>query len=114
MTQANYTVDPQGKPLAVMVSIATLEQALDTLQRAPWKNWRVDQSIDALRAALANAERVESKPTFTTGHCKEKQKPGGCQLHNLQCGYPKCDRGPTIDLGRYAGTYGGYITKATP
>lgn len=28
----------------------------------------------------------------TTGHCKEKAKPGGCQLHNVQCGYPKCDR----------------------
>lgn len=23
--------------------------------------------------------------------CPEKQKPGGCQLHNLQCGYPVCD-----------------------
>lgn len=23
--------------------------------------------------------------------CKERLKPGGCQLHNLQCGYPKCD-----------------------
>lgn len=28
----------------------------------------------------------------TTGHCKEKAKPGGCQLHNLQCNYPACDR----------------------
>lgn len=26
-----------------------------------------------------------------TGRCEEKRKPGGCQLHNLQCGYPKCD-----------------------
>ena len=26
------------------------------------------------------------------GKCKEKAKPGGCQLHNLHCGYPKCDQ----------------------
>jgi hypothetical protein len=32
------------------------------------------------------------QPLFTTGHCKEKAKAGGCQLHNLQCGYPACDR----------------------
>ncbi len=24
--------------------------------------------------------------------CPEKLKPGGCQLHNLHCGYPKCDQ----------------------
>ena len=33
-------------------------------------------------------------PYFTTGHCKEHSKPGGCQLHNVQCGYPQCDRKP--------------------
>ena len=31
-------------------------------------------------------------PKYTTGHCDNRKKPGGCQLHNLQCGYPKCDR----------------------
>lgn len=25
-------------------------------------------------------------------HCKEKLKPGGCQLHNLQCGWPACNK----------------------
>lgn len=29
---------------------------------------------------------------FTTGHCQEKAKPGGCQLHNIHCGFPDCDR----------------------
>ncbi len=33
-----------------------------------------------------------SQPKITHGHCSEKNKPGGCQLHNLQCGYPKCDQ----------------------
>jgi hypothetical protein len=31
-------------------------------------------------------------PSYTEGHCAEKRKPGGCQLHNLHCGYPACDR----------------------
>jgi len=32
------------------------------------------------------------EPTYTTGHCAEHAKPGGCQLHNLHCGWPDCDR----------------------
>lgn len=30
--------------------------------------------------------------TYIYGICAERRKPGGCQLHNLQCGYPDCDR----------------------
>ena len=30
----------------------------------------------------------------TTGHCPNNRAKGGCQLHNLQCGYPDCDRKP--------------------
>lgn len=26
--------------------------------------------------------------------CPEKQKPGGCQLGNLRCRYPVCERPP--------------------
>lgn len=33
---------------------------------------------------------------WTTGHCSRKKAPGGCQLHNLQCGYPECDRKPAM------------------
>jgi len=32
------------------------------------------------------------EPAYTTGHCAEHAKPGGCQLHNLHCGWPDCDR----------------------
>lgn len=39
---------------------------------------------------------VSEKPAFTTGHCENKSQPGGCQLHNLQCGYPDCDRRPNV------------------
>lgn len=27
-------------------------------------------------------------------YCPEKLKPGGCQLHNVQCGYPRCNEPP--------------------
>lgn len=36
---------------------------------------------------------VPGKPV-PIDYCPEKLKPGGCQLHNLQCGYPKCNQAP--------------------
>jgi hypothetical protein len=39
--------------------------------------------------AAAPAAQVADKPRM--GGCPEKNQPGGCKLHNLQCGYPKCD-----------------------
>lgn len=58
----------------------------------------------ALPVALANGalERREDKtppqlsepktPQGRVTGCPERRKPGGCQLHNLHCGYPACDR----------------------
>ena len=34
---------------------------------------------------------------YTTGHCQNHKQPGGCQLHNVQCGYPNCDRKPVVE-----------------
>ena len=52
--------------------------------------------LERFAALVAEKEReawVKKTPTtVTTGHCKEKAKPGGCQLHNIQCGFPACDR----------------------
>lgn len=39
-----------------------------------------------------NKTLADVQPGFTTGHCQHKNRPGGCQLHNLQCGWPNCDR----------------------
>lgn len=36
---------------------------------------------------------VPGKPV-PVDYCPEKLKPGGCQLHNLQCGYPGCNQPP--------------------
>lgn len=73
------------------MSIQAMKQALEALERAHSEGMTVIDEIDALRAAIKAAEKQEPVD-YTTGHCKEKAKPGGCQLHNLQCGYPDCDR----------------------
>jgi hypothetical protein len=52
---------------------------------------KVETAITSLRQAIAEAEKQEPV-SYTTGHCKEKAQPNGCQLHNLHCGYPVCDR----------------------
>ena len=72
MTQVQYTVEPQGRPLAVMVSIATLEQALEVLLNTtglPSTDARSFDnrilSIRALRAAIANAEPKKISLTNT-------------------------------------------------
>jgi len=48
--------------------------------------------IDELRDALNSWENQEQ--VAIAGLCAEKAKPGGCQLHNLHCGYPACDTKP--------------------
>ena len=48
-----------------------------------WSGWK------------AASKQPEQKPVaHTTGHCENHQQKGGCQLHNLQCGWPDCDRKP--------------------
>lgn len=49
--------------------------------------------VDQLHCRTAKVDaQVPSPANFTVGHCLHKQAPGGCQLPNLQCGYPHCDR----------------------
>lgn len=48
--------------------------------------------------AEQEAETKVSEPAWTYGHCEHKRAPGGCQLHNLQCAYPDCDRRPAAAL----------------
>lgn len=61
----------------------TKEQADGYTNHPDW------QALYAAPVAMPAQTRTQ---IFTTGHCKEKAKPGGCQLHNLQCSYPECDR----------------------
>lgn len=39
-----------------------------------------------------NNTLADVQPSFTTGHCQHNNRLGGCQLHNMQCGWPNCDR----------------------
>ena len=65
----------------------------------PDELWSANESLDDLfKAAMQAKELIKPDPkvsqaeSFTTGHCTHKNSPKGCQLHNLQCGYPACDR----------------------
>lgn len=51
-------------------------------------------SCDAAKVKAPNVPVPAPAPTKKVHHCAEKNKAGGCQLHNLQCGYPKCDQPP--------------------
>ena len=56
------------------------------------------QDFDTFEEVLGPLLKCLQKPIpinaeFTThGQCSEKKKPGGCQLHNIFCGFPACDR----------------------
>lgn len=41
----------------------------------------------ALKSAVP-AQELE----YTSGHCEQNKQRGGCQLPNVHCGYPNCDR----------------------
>jgi hypothetical protein len=87
------------------MNIETMKQALGALERSVSTCFDrraheevmsrpehfINQTITALRTAIAEAEKQEPV-AYTTGHCKQKAQLGGCQLHNLHCGYPDCDR----------------------
>ena len=55
-----------------------------------------DAIIDMARLA---ARPAQGEPKYTTGHCENHKQPGGCQLHNLHCRYPECDRKPAQGEG---------------
>lgn len=43
--------------------------------------------------ALHDAWR-DSEAPIKRDYCPERLKPGGCQLHNVQCGFPRCNDPP--------------------
>jgi hypothetical protein len=76
----------------ILIDLATVKQArhaLGNLCMHPGGAMYL-QDLYNLDAALEEAKNLS--PTHTSGHCKNKARPGGCHLHNLQCSYPECDR----------------------
>lgn len=49
---------------------------------------------DMLTAWEAAQRHIKEPEPRTMGRCDNHKRPGGCPLHNLQCGYPKCDEFP--------------------
>lgn len=64
--------------------------------------WRYNRDHDRGRATasrwdspwniLPKYPEPAAEPVW--GLCPHKKQKGGCQFHNLQCGYPKCDTTP--------------------
>ena len=80
-----------------MTARALMQQALEALELLTQSTTEAaldyaDNAIDALRERLA--QPVQEPVAHTTGHCENHKQKGGCQLHNLQCGWPDCDRKP--------------------
>lgn len=76
----------------ILVDRSVLEQALEAIgafQRSEECEQLFLDATESLHGALAAPE-----PKYTTGHCEEHAKPGGCQRHNLHCGFSECDRRP--------------------
>lgn len=47
---------------------------------------------DTIKSLVEKAQPLKLvEPAKPEGHCEQMKKPGGCQLHNLHCGYPKCN-----------------------
>jgi len=75
-------------------ALAHLSNALEDLESSP------DQRpVPLIREAMWHVRQMQAgnAPAYTTGHCENHKKPGGCPLHNLQCGYPQCDRQQASD-----------------
>lgn len=54
----------------------------------------VEKSDYYRRVAKEALQGLEAGLDNTPDYCPEKLKPGGCGLHNLHCGYPRCNRPP--------------------
>lgn len=79
--------------------IEAMKLALDFIQKVNKDGWiladfepQMYSTIAAIKEALAQPE--QEPVAYTTGHCENHKQKGGCQLHNLQCGWPDCDRKP--------------------
>lgn len=99
----------------VLIDRATLEQLVEALNNA-------EDALNNSQALIAGRERFGFAKTcyganeIALGFVSPAITAGRAALANVE---PKKaekvkKREPTIDLGKYAGTYGGYITKETP
>lgn len=85
---------PSDSPTAGMNLGARVEHVGGRRNAAGYIEFGSMMAVDALIRHIIRdlPETQYNTQQYTTGHCKERSKPGGCQLHNLHCGYPQCDR----------------------
>ena len=86
----DHFTEGRGKPVGwlPMLAAAPAASGVDTSTNEAWVG-RAQEKIAAMDSASV---RRMTMAEYTTGHCPNHNQPGGCQLHNLQCGWPNCDR----------------------
>lgn len=57
------------------------------------KDYKMSGTFGRLKIGIAVVtNNIGSSNSQAGGLCENRKKPGGCPMHNLQCGYPACDR----------------------
>ena len=87
----------QPAPKGVNTLQDAAQAVLHRWDSSKW-DWAKQGPTADLMAALRVAVEAQPAPAVavepTNGYCANRKAPGGCQLHNLQCGYPQCDQQP--------------------
>lgn len=78
-----------GGGMSTDTTRAAMQAARDLLADMPIPDGYYSASNEVI-GLLDAALKQQAEPI----RCKEKLKPGGCQLHNLHCGWPKCNEAP--------------------
>jgi len=79
--------------LADAYAEASFDQGLNRVTVTPEPEDRRAELLAAVNAVATPQAAAQPSQAVKSTRCPEKLKPGGCQLHNLHCGWPKCNEG---------------------
>lgn len=91
----NYDVMKQA--LEKIASVNAMDYEYQAWAREALANQPAQQYSATSDHRLMDMPAQRKPVSHTTGHCENHKQKGGCQLHNLQCGWPDCDRKPLTD-----------------
>lgn len=91
------------QPPAAQAMVPLTDEQVEKMSRE-WVAEQVTDYEDLIRRVEAKFCEVNGIGTAKPAqprrdYCPEKLKPGGCQLHNLHCGFPKCNDQPVQPEG---------------
>ena len=105
------------KDEALKLALEALEEACELIGPAwAWRGEKGRPAITAIKEALSGCQCPECQIVLHASDCAVHSGPaypaGGCDCGAQPEQEPVAKKHePTIDLGKYAGTYGGYIKE---